>query len=297
MKLKNVVVGAKIEAKRNTTGECHEPIEKGTVLEVSKVLEASPHDVYRVRVDAEYLEDGFAYVDPADFRKVKEVTEEPTEYTYKVGDKVLVGSEGAGYNHVLRDLADKVCTVTEVREDKCLRVRHPEVPQTHAHELGYLTYPQYVSPYVEPTPVKEFQEGDTVRITRTHKARHGEQVHAGDTCGVINKFSFVPDMYTLKHPNGGFGQVTIHQDDLELVEEPTELHDFRDGDVLLCTTACEGKHQEKCIEGRLYRYVGESASYIGRVRVGDPELYLGEASVLPENFTLYARKVEEDAAL
>lgn len=232
MKLKNVVVGTQIEAKRNTTGECGEPIEKGAVLDVAKVLVGYPHDAYRVRVEAEYLVDGFAWVDPADFRKVKEVTEKPTEHVYKVGDKVLVGSEGAGYGHVLRELANKVCTVTEVREDKCLRVRHPEVAQTHAHEHGYLTYPRYVSRYVEPEPV----------------------------------------------------------------EEPTKLHGFRDGDVLLCTTDCEGKHQEKCIEGRLYKYIAESA-HSGRVRVGDPELYLEEAAVLPENFTLYARKVEEDAAL
>lgn len=222
MKLKNVVEGTQIEAKRNTTGECGEAIAKGAVLDVTKVLEEYPHDTYRVRVDAEYLAYGLAWVDPADFRKVKEVTEKPTEHVYKVGDAVLVGSEGAGYGYIDRDLAGKVCTVTAVCANGCLRVLYPEVTSAE----GYLTYPWYVSPYVKPEPVK----------------------------------------------------------------------DFRDGDVLLCTTACEGEHQEKCIEGRLYLYKAESG-HIGRVCVGDPELYLGEASVHPENFTLYSRKVGEYATL
>lgn len=293
MKLKNVAVDTRIQAKRNTTGECGEPITKGVVLDVTEVLGVNPSDTYRVRVNAEYLEAGCAWVDPADFRKVKEVTEKPTEHVYKVGDKVLVGSEGAGWGYIDHALANNVCTVVAVHKDGCLRVSHPKVTLEH----GYLTYPRYVSPYVEPEPVKGFQEGDTVRITRTQKARHGEQVQAGDTCKVFYKFTYAPDMYTLKHPNGWFGQVTIHQDDLELVEEPSKLYDFRAGDVLLCTTACEGKHQEQCIEGRLYKYITESKSHSGRVRVGDSELYLGEASVLPENFTLYARKVGEYATL
>lgn len=228
MKLKNVVEGTQIEAKRNTTGECGEAIAKGAVLYVTKVLEEYPHDTYRVRVDAEYLAYGLAWVDPADFRKVKEVTEKPTEHVYKVGDAVLVGSEGAGYRYIDRDLANRVCTVTAIHKDGCLRVSHPEVTST----FGYRTYPRYVSPYVEPVE-----------------------------------------------------------------EAPTGLHDFREGDVLLCTTTCEGKHQEKCIEGRLYKYIAESKNYSGRVCVGDPELYLEEASVHPENFTLYSRKVGEYAAL
>lgn len=228
MKLKNVVEGTQIEAKRNTTGECGEAIAKGAVLDVDEVLEECPRGTYCVRVEAEYLEDGFAWVVPADFRKVKEVsveevTEKPTEHVYKVDDKVLVGSEGAGYGYVDRELADKVCTVTAVHADGCLRVSHPEVTST----FGYLTYPRYVSPYAAPAPVK----------------------------------------------------------------------DFREGDVLLCTTACEGKHSEQCIAGRLYTYACASRIHIHRICVADPELYLEQATVLPENFTLYARKVGEDAAL
>lgn len=154
MKLKNVVEGTQIEAKRNTTGECGEAIAKGAVLDVAEVLEECPRGTYCVRVEAEYLEDGFAWVVPADFRKVKGVT-----------------------------------------------------------------------------------------------------------------------------------------------EKPTELHAFREGDVLLCTTACEGKHDEQCIAGRLYTYACASRIHLHRICVADPELYLEQATVLPENFTLYARKVGEDAAL
>jgi hypothetical protein len=294
MKLKNVVEGMVIEAKHKAYGLSHEVIPKGLQVLVHTNDGSS---IYGVCVTHEDIEDGYAWVNPTDFRKVievavEEVPEAPTEHVYKVGDEVLVGSEGAGYGYVDRDLANKVCTVTAVHADGCLRVAYPLVTTPR----GYLTYPHYVSPYVEPEPVKEFQEGVIVRITRTHKARHGEQVQAGDTCEVSHKFQLAPDMYTLKHPNGGFGQLTIHQDDLELVEEPTKLHDFREGDVLLCTDACTGKHYEQCVEGRLYTYIAKSG-HVGRVRVGDPALYLEEAAVLPENFTLYARKVEDDAAL
>lgn len=158
MKLKNVVVGTRIQAKREINGYSGEVIPKGSEVTVGMV-QNPPIDGYPVRIDHEDFSDGYAWVNPADFRKVKEVAVE------------------------------------------------------------------------------------------------------------------------------------------EAAEAPTKLCDFHDGDVLLCTTSCEGKHQEKCIEGRLYKYIAESKHYIGRVRVGDPELYLGEASVFPENFTLYARKVEDDAAL
>ena len=295
MKLSNCVVGQVVEAKRDTRGHSNERISKG--LRVTLDLVTTDY-TYPVRVRHSDIDCGFAWVDPADFRKVKEVAveepaEKPTEHVYKVGDEVLVGAEGAGYGHVDPELANKVCTVTAVlKDERLLMIAHPEVTS----KSGYKTYPRYVKPYVEGKAAQEFQEGVTVRIIRTHKARHGEQVQTGDVCKVLHKFHYAPDMYTLKHPNGGFGQLTIHQDDLELVEEPTKLHDFREGDVLLCTTACEGKHQEQCIEGRLYKYIAESA-HIGRVRVGDPELCLEEAAVLPENFTLYARKVGDDATL
>lgn len=230
MKLKNVVEGTQIEAKRNTTGECGEVIHKGTMLGVTDVLRPNIYDPYRVRVADDSLDGGCAWVNPEDFRKVKEVTEKPTEHVYKVGDEVLVGSEGAGYGYVDRDLANKVCTVTAVHADGCLRVAHPEVTLT----CGYYTYPCYVSPYVEPEPVEE---------------------------------------------------------------EPAKLHDFREGDVLLCITACEGKHDEQCVEGRLYRYEQDSTVYPDCIHVADPELLMEHASVLPENFTLYARKVGDNAAL
>lgn len=170
MKLKNVVEGTQIEAKRNTTGECGEAIAKGAVLDVAEVLEECPRGTYCVRVEAEYLEDGFAWVVPADFRKVKEVsveevTEKPTEHVYKVDDKVLVGSEGAGFGYVDPELADKVCTVTAAYANGCLRVFYPEVTPTH----GYLTYPRYVSPCVfgyapvqEHLPQTYMQVGDYI---------------------------------------------------------------------------------------------------------------------------------------
>ena len=250
MKLKNVVAGMFIEAKRKTFGLSHEVIHKGTRVQVT---DNDGSTAYGVRVVHEDIEDGYAWVDPADFRKVKEVaveevTEARTEHSYSVGDEVLVGSEGAGYGYVDRDLANKVCTVTAVFEDGCLRIAYPSVTSTH----GYLTYPHYVRPYVAPAPVEEAP-------TELHNFREGDVS--------VKDFGAIGD----------------------------KLHDFRTGDVLLCITACEGKHDEQCIAGRLYAYERDSSVYLHRVCVADPELYLEQATVLPENFTLYARKVEDNA--
>lgn len=262
MKTKNAVVGSVIEVKEtffNTQG-CNEYFQKGLQVLVTD----NDMGVYRpLKVTHKDIADGYAWVDAKHFRKVKEAaveepTEEPIEHVYKVDDKVLVGSEGAGFGYVDRDLANKVCTVTSVHADGCLRVAHPEVTPT----CGYLTHPCYVSPYVVPDTesVQELQEGTEVRITRTHQAQHGEQVQAGDVCEVSHKSQHAPDMYTLRHPNGIFGQLTIHQDDLELIEEPAIKPQV--GDWLIGTAVADSNIQQ----GVAYKVVGFS-SLTGRVGI------------------------------
>lgn len=166
MKTKNAVVGSTIEVKRTftNTASCDEHFEKG--LQVL-VADNNMGEYQPLKVVHKDIEDGYAWVNPKHFRKVKEVVEEvseaPTEHLYKVDDKVLVGAEGAGFGYVDCALANKVCTVTALRDSGCLRIEHPSVLASHG---GYLTYPCYVSPYAapEPEPVRP-EVGDWVVAT------------------------------------------------------------------------------------------------------------------------------------
>lgn len=70
MKLKNVVEGTRIQAKRDVTGCAYEVIPKGLEAIVGMV-QNPPVDSYPVRIDHEDIGDGYAWVNATDFRKVK----------------------------------------------------------------------------------------------------------------------------------------------------------------------------------------------------------------------------------
>lgn len=283
MKLKNVVVGTRIQAKRDVTGLSGEHIPRGLEVTVGMVQD----DSYPVRIDHADIEDGYAWVDPTDFRKVKEVviggttnvevctvqnTEvgdfitstvkgdgyrvaqqplevgkqykvveiipdgtsisgftvkidvphthwsadscrggyyahigeftrpvvEPTEHVYSVGDKVLVGVVGAGYAYVDPDLKNKVCTVTVVQDDGCLRIAYPKITTTN----GYLTYPCFVSPYVNPAE-PTYKVGDKV-LVGSEGAGYGyiKSSLAGQICTIsqMGHLPHRPECVELVHP-------------------------------------------------------------------------------------------------
>ena len=249
MQLSNCVVGQVIEAKRDVKGFNYGTIPKGLQVVVGR-LQLPAIDECPVRVDHNSFSDGYEWVNPADFRKVKEavvptpsdgisfsglrehqermlapkkpvLTEECTKQNLQVGDTVLVGTNGAGYHHVLPEYAGLTCEVIYVHFDGSVDIYHPDV---HTWGNGYRS-----------------------------KLKHLTKI--------------------VKEP---------------VVE--SVVQEFQEGDVLECITDCEGEHNEKCVAGRLYRFSSycKYGSRDG-IQVHDPDLWCNHALVLPEDFKLYAR--------
>ena len=181
MKVSNAVVGGKVQIKCDCTGHSDEFIKGGLVCTVSRIL----GEDYELRLKHPDIEDGFAWVNASDCRKYKGVTEEEpieptpepveeseevpvlTPHEYKVGDKVLVGAEGAGHNHVLKEYANLVCTITFVNvfsDVNLVEIQHPNVLSGHS----YTSKVQYITPCKEPEPelaCADVQVGDWLVAT------------------------------------------------------------------------------------------------------------------------------------
>lgn len=178
MKVSNAVVGGKVQVKRDCRGHSGESISKGLVCTVSRIQ----GEDYELRLKHPNIEDGFAWVDASDCRKYTEVTEEElteptpepveeseeepvrTPHEYKVGDKVLVGAEGAGHGLVLKEYANLVCTIAEQppRAHGCVELVHPDIQSGRA----YTSKVQYITPYKEPElTCADVQVGDWLVAT------------------------------------------------------------------------------------------------------------------------------------
>ena len=217
MKVSNAVVGGKVQIKRACTGHSGESISKGLVCTVSRIDDSYMSD-YELRLKNPDIEDGYAWVNASDCRKYKEaVEEEPTEPTtepveeseegsvltpheYKVGDKVLVGAEGAGHMLVLKEYANLVCTIAEQppRAHGCVELIHPDVQSGRA----YTSKVQYITPHKEPEPELTctdvqvgdwlvFNEGD--RCLQVGVAYRVVGVHGGDSIRIANHTSDIPE--------------------------------------------------------------------------------------------------------
>lgn len=203
MKYKNLVVGEQVQVKHNHTEEyCGDHFEEGQVFEVLRVDSDG-----MFKVEGEQFDFGVGYGRPENFRKYKEPQQEPQQETgqYKVGDKVLVGAEGAGYGCVLPEYAGKVCTVVRVRvhgESNLVSITHPDV----INGSKYTSMTEYLTPYKEePEPLKV---GDIVELSEDCVDYFDDcipkglyRLHAETGCH---------DGYTnLETEHGGSGQATV----------------------------------------------------------------------------------------
>lgn len=214
MKVSNAVIGGKVQIKRDCTGNSDEFIKGGLVCTVSRIQGSA----YELRLKNPNIEDGYAWVNASDCRKYKEaVEEEPTEPTpepveeseegsvltpheYRVGDKVLVGAEGAGNNLVHKEYANLVCTIEEVKvfgDVNLVEMYHPNVMGGHS----YTSKVQYITPYKEPTPELTcadvqvgdwlvFNEGD--RYLQVGTAYQVVEVREEDSIVIANHTSTTP---------------------------------------------------------------------------------------------------------
>lgn len=181
MKHSNLVVGEKVQAKRTHTDPARPALTLagGAVFTVEDVF-CDPDTGFRL--SGETLGAKFGYGVAENFRKYKEPEQEPEQepqqevaHQYKVGDKVVVGAEGAGYGRVLPDYAGKVCTVVGVRVHGTINlvmITHPDVRDGS----GYTSMLKYLTPHVVAKALKEY---DVVKLTRDCVARHGEDIKHG----------------------------------------------------------------------------------------------------------------------
>lgn len=312
MKLSNCVVGQVIEAKRNVRGHSNERIPKGLQVKVDHVC---TYDYYPLRVKHPGIDCGFAWVNPADFRKVVQEVQPDDAVPADVqkGTKVVC----------IRDFVEPrfgdtftVGVVYEVRQDGLdhdgeLRLKHPSLDCGHGYgkPQNFRLYKEPQEAVVPKKPVlteectkQNLQVGDTV-LVGTNGAGYNLVLpeYAGLTCEVTHvHFDGSVDINHPDVPQWGNGYRSRLKHLTKIVKEPVVepvVQEFQEGDVLECITDCEGEYNEKCVAGRLYRF-SRYCKHDGRdeIQVHDPDLWFNHALVLPENFKLYARvKPEKDS--
>lgn len=150
MKLSNCVVGQVIEAKRDVKGYHNVTIPRGLQVLVG-MLQLPAIDEYPVRVDHDSFSDGYEWVNPADFRKVKEVKEveqvDAVPYDVQKGTKVICvhGFVEPRFSDYFKEGVVYVVRQDGLDHDGELRLEHPSLGGGHGYGK-----PQHFRLYKEP---------------------------------------------------------------------------------------------------------------------------------------------------
>lgn len=170
MKIKNARVGMVVQVKRDCVGFQDEAVEKGTVAEITTVDDSDNS----VRIEADAIDGGWCWLGVQHIRKYEEpaspqlpepsVPEEP-QLKVEVGDKVLIGAEGAGLHRLEVRYAGLVCTVTarHSSHSDAVYIKHPDVQGGTA----YATLTKYITEVNPPEPEVSIERGDVVIITES----------------------------------------------------------------------------------------------------------------------------------
>lgn len=160
MKLSNITVGQRIQAKESAIEHWSRLVvgEVYTVLEVDCVSKQLVIEVPR-----SVHSGGRLHINSRDFRKYK--------VSLEVGDRVLVGAEGAGWYYVDKDYAGKVCLVQRVFKNT-VEIGHPDV----RYGVSYRSLIKYLTKVAPNVP---FKAGDVLRCIHSHKSNDGEDVVRG----------------------------------------------------------------------------------------------------------------------
>lgn len=150
----DITEGTLLRCIRSFTSRHDDKFTAGTVYTVSR------NDVVyadELKLTHPTLGGGYGFGKPADFCLVHPTPLEKApvllSHNYQVGDKVLVGTEGAGYGLVQKEYANLVCTVSEVPHGvDYISIKHPDVMS----DMEYTTKLQYITPYTG-EPIKPVQ--------------------------------------------------------------------------------------------------------------------------------------------
>lgn len=133
-------------------------LEQGKPYEILEIRSCTGS--LKIPVSTDIHQGGVLYVKAEYFTKVEP---EDVQHTYSVGDKVLVGAEGAGFNRVDRDLANKVCEVVSVQGG----LNQATILSTELRKVGtYSITAPVIEQWVDCT-VDNVKVGDTLKIVST----------------------------------------------------------------------------------------------------------------------------------
>lgn len=218
MKLSNITVGQRIQAKESAVEQWSSLVagEVYTVLEVDCVRE---HLVIKVPESVHCF--GRLHINSRDFRKYK--------VSLEVGDHVLVGAEGAGWYHVEKDYAGKVCVVQQVFKNT-VEICHPTVH----FGVNYRSHIKYLTKVAPNVP---FKAGDVLRCIHSHESQDMEDVVRGrlyEYHSQDERYIFIND------PEFGLTMAACDPEHFELYTPyspavewvPSTDHDVKVGDTL-----------------------------------------------------------------
>lgn len=154
--------GTRVQVKSTLVGEWSERLQEGDIY-ILNTDEDTAYDGTTRRLHVTPVGRGISWSTQPKYFDVlpDEVPDEPQD-DIKVGDSVLVGSEGAGLGLVLKDYAGLVCSVVAPSYmANCARISHPDVRggRPYASRTKYLTK---VTPKPKELTLQDIQVGDWV---------------------------------------------------------------------------------------------------------------------------------------
>lgn len=153
MKISNAVRGGRVQVKHKCFGHSGEELRVGSVATIDRIDERDD----TLRIVADHIDGGWCWVDVQYVRKYRE---QAVDGALEVGDSVLVGAEGAGWAHVLKDYAGKVCEVTAVMLGGAgVYITHPDVCGGNAYR-SHIEHLTKCSPIAKELSIDDVKLGD-----------------------------------------------------------------------------------------------------------------------------------------
>lgn len=199
--------GTRVKVKSTLVGKWGEKLQEGDIYILQGDEDISFDGAHR-RIDVKAVNGSSSWSTQPKYFNVlpDEVPDEPQD-DIQVGDSVLVGTEGAGNQLVLKEYTGLVCSVVDTsHRDDCVEILHPSVNRgvRYTSLKKYLTK---VTPKPTESPKPVIVEDDIVELREDCTAKHGELIPKGlYIVGCTDKFD---DTCTVLTVHGGFGQASL----------------------------------------------------------------------------------------
>ena len=261
MKVRNAVVGMKVQVKHDCRGYDGEFIKEGLVCNVSRIDYIS--DDYELRLLNPDIDDGFAWVNASDVRRYTEPTEspEPDEPLTK-GTKVRVKSTVVG--EWGEELQEGDVYILQDDEDISHDGAHRRIAvKVVAGSSAWSTQPKYfdvLPDEVPEEPQDDIQVGDSVLVGAEGAGNYNVlKEYAGRVCLVVDT-SHRDDCVEISHPHvmGGTSYTSRKKYLTKVGTKPVRpnLSSLRVGDYIVANDT--DPHLQ---EGVAYRVVQAGAIY------------------------------------